>query len=176
MIQEKNTIEREEIKVLIVDDQIDTLRPLEGAVKEVFTRHYQGRFGGYDTARGYNDAQKAVEENGYDFVLLDHRMPKEAMKLPETLEKGGSLNDLTDEEAEAYFLEEDRIASQIKGIGYNLIPEIKARNDRTIVIGTSSADNLTEFPKPDYAINKIGLENAIDGLERIVKKLKGGNE
>ena len=158
--------------VLIVDDQIDTLRTLEKAARDVFPKYYPN-FKNQEIARAYNDAEDAISKKDYDFVLLDHRMPREPMKWPDMLEKGGSLGDLNEEELEKYFQEESRVSSSIEDIGYKLIPEIKGNNYETTVIGTSSAKNMSpDVPSPDYSINKIGFNNAVEGLEKILTKLR----
>ncbi len=166
--QEQNETEEERLRILIVEDQLDTLRSLERAASVVFPAHYQTKFRGYDVARSFNNAQNAITNQNYDFVLLDHRMPENPMTEPEIIRNGGSLSDLTGEQQIAYMNEEDRVSRLCEGIGYTLIPKIRQRNPRTVIIGTSSMNReLESMPKPNYQIRKFPGQ-AEEDLEKVL--------
>ena len=162
-------------RILIVEDQLDTLRSLENAVRTVFPKYHLS-FQAYEVARCYQEAQSAVQNNVYDFVLLDHRMPELPFPEPDVIRKGGSLSDLTKEEQAKYFKQEDENSRNSKGIGYNLINLIKQKNPETRVIGTSSmAREITRFPQPDYSMRKFPGQ-AEEDLERILVEETGGRK
>jgi len=117
-------------KLLIVEDQSGPREALEYAVKKVCPDVR------YDTARCYEDAQKMIQ-NGYDVVILDHRMPLT------------NVGDLEDTDFQAF-------SDSLRNVGYSLIPQIKSHNAQTVVIGTSSLSpsELRSQTAPDYVISK----------------------
>jgi len=154
-------------RILIVEDQLDTLRSLETAVRTVFPK-YHPSFQAYEVARCYQEAQSAVQNKVYDFILLDHRMPEFPFPEPEVIRNGGSLSDLTKEEQAKYFQQEDENSRNSKGVGYNLINIIRKTNSETVVIGTSSmAKEITRFSQPDYSMRKFPGQ-AEEDLEKIL--------
>lgn len=168
METEKQTQDEREIpRVLIVEDQLDTLRSLENAVRNIFPKYHLG-FQCYEIARCYQEAESAIQNNSYDFVLLDHRMPKMPFPEPEVIRNGGPISDLTEEEQTRYFQQEDENSRNSEGIGYILIPEIKKRNPGTVIIGTSSMSReLESRPRPDYQIRKFSGQ-ADEDLEKVL--------
>jgi len=164
-------------RILIVEDQLDTLRSLENAVRTVLPK-YLPSFQRYEVARCYQEAQNAVQNNVYDLILLDHRMPELPFVEPEVIRNGGSISDLTEEEQDKYFQQEEENSRNSKGIGYTLISQIRQRNPQTIVIGTSSMSReLASMPRPDYQSRKFPGQ-AEEDLEKILQEisLKGGLE
>jgi len=139
-------------KILIVEDQKWPLRALNDAVNAVAPRHFIDYLG-HDTAKSYNDAQKLISARDYTLVLLDNRLPYE------------NQGNLEDRDMHAF-------SSTLENIGYTLIPKIKERNSKTIVIGTSSMskDELKGFPTPDFTMSKMYGE-AEENLEEILKKV-----
>ena len=133
-------------KLLIVEDQSFPLEALEAAVKSV-------GFGQYDVARCYADAERRIQHDKYDLVLLDHRMPREIV--------------CTEED------DFDRFSASLENIGYGLIPSIKQRNPSAVVVGTSSLKphETYGFPQPDYTISKRFSQVGKD-LEAVLAKIK----
>lgn len=96
----------------------------------------------YDIAQSFTAAKQAIEEEYYDIIILDHRIP---------MENTGNLEN------------EDMSSSSalLKEIGYSLITQIKEKCPETIVIGTSSLKSkaLSSFPKPDHTMSKTWDES-----------------
>jgi CheY-like chemotaxis protein len=140
--------------VLIVEDQA----PLEGlveAVEEVMPRHYNGfSKQDYAIAECYNEANIALSSRIYDIVLLDHRMPYE-------------------NQCELLRRDFSAFCDTLEDVGYYLIPQIKLRNPKAIVIGTSSLsrDELKRFSAPDFRLEKVSM-NVIEDLDKIVREIK----
>ncbi len=151
-------------KILIVEDQY---WPLEILKKNVFKllfgpakvcstpRAFHSKHT-LDTAKSYAEARDLIKKQRYDLVLLDHRMPLTNPGFRD-IDNPRPFSDLLDQ-------------AQKKGIGgYALIPLIKKRNPRAIIIGTSSLTHeITRFPPPDYTIDK---NEAAAGLEAIFGKI-----
>jgi CheY-like chemotaxis protein len=148
-------------KILVVEDQSGPRMALQCAIKQVVPGHWPG----FDEKRDvdykacYVDAQDAVNQGSYNLILLDHRMPYE------------NVGDLERTDF-------DRFCKTLGNMGYGLIPEIRARSPRTIIIGTSSlsSDELREFQKPDFTMRKM-YDKSDEDLERILRQiesLKGG--
>ena len=96
------------MKILIVEDQRYPLEALEEAVIKV-APEYIPEFDpeeDYVVAKSFNTARDLIEENEYDLVLLDHRMP---------LTDQGDL-----EETDL-----SRYSGTLHEIGYSLIEKIK---------------------------------------------------
>ena len=143
-------------KTLIVEDQRFTLEALEYAVNTVFPKYVPNfEKGNYDVARSFRDAQANILEEGYEIVLLDHRMP---------FEDQGDL-EKTDF---------DSFSASLQNIGYSLVPIIKNRNYRTLVVGTSSLsdEELNGFGRPDFSIRK-GYDESVEDLEKMFKEILG---
>lgn len=118
-------------RILIVEDQDMTLEILEVAVKAVF-----GKAVPYDVARSKNEAAALLEQHAYDLVLIDHRIPYD------------HIAGLERKNIRAY-------SETLHNMGYNLIPMITGKNNKTVVIGTSSLkDELKGVPKPHHTIRK----------------------
>ena len=126
-------------KILIVEDQSGPLEALESAVKRVAPKYFPELH--CDTARCYEDAQRMIQDSydqdSYDIVLLDHRMPIK------------NTGDLEDTDFQAF-------SNSLRNAGYSLIDEIKRHNSRTVVIGTSSLpqSELGRQSSPDYTMSK----------------------
>jgi CheY-like chemotaxis protein len=147
-----------QIKILLVEDQKYPLEALEYAVRKVAPNHYDGfAKSDYDVAKCFNKARELLESTEYGLVLLDNRMPYE------------DQGDLEDKDMR-------RFSESLHNLGYTLIPEIKRKNPKTIVIGTSSLskDELRGLPSPDFTMSKMWGEAQRD-LEEILEKMKGGN-
>lgn len=132
------------MRLLIVEDQKYPLMALKGAVRSVAPDCE------LDVSKCYSDVEAKIGSNSYDVILLDHRMPR---------------NDVGDLESRDMI----KFSSLLENIGYTLIPQIKARNQSTLVIGTSSlsVDELKGLPVPDYIIGK-GSEELNKDLEKIL--------
>lgn len=144
------------MKLLIVEDQELPREALEYAINTVMLKFYEGfSKGDYDCARWYTEAEKLIAERTYDLVLLDHKMPYENPGCKDTEDIKKFSNTLQD-------------------IGYALIRKIKAKNPKTIVIGTSSLSEreLSGSIKPDFTMRKDFIRTESD-LERIVAQMKG---
>lgn len=152
------------MKILVIEDQIDCLKSLNfmiqialfGREKSTINKEYAENElvdAGIAVARCYNDAKKYIEENEYDVIFLDHRMPCENMCHLEYTEK------------------EDQISDAMKNIGYSLITLIKKNNHSCVVIGTSSMKNIDLGSEctPDYILNKISWDPS--GLKEIFEKI-----
>lgn len=157
-------------KILIVEDQTDTLRMLESAVKEIFPKHYSD-FKGYDILRDYDSAKEILSKMKYDFVMLDHRIPRiySPSEIILQFERGekvdfGKLSE-----------EENKMSERMENIGYSLISEIKKYSADTIIIGTSSMKNeLGNFQKPDFILSKLNAANDLEKILTNINILKGG--
>lgn len=146
-------------RILIVEDQRLALELLESAVNRVLPKFYPDfQKGNYDVARFYEDALDKISNNSYGVVLLDHSMPK------------NDVGNLEDTDFDSY-------SDCLEDIGYSLIPEIRKSNPSAIIVGTSSKSEgeRGHFKKPDYQISKMWGE-VDEGLEKILKQMKGGNE
>ena len=132
------------MKVLIVEDQKYPLESLEWAVKKFFAS--------YSIAKSYNQASELIERDEFDVVFLDNRMP---------LEDQGDLEER----------DMRKFSESLENIGYTLIPMIKSRNPKVIVIGTSSMskNELNGMPFPDYKMSKMWGDAERD-LEAILRK------
>lgn len=177
-------------RVLIVEDQAGPLGLLENAVREIFPKYFLNfraedtpmlfkNYGlrqtqltclaskDYDIARSYNSTKELIGEKNYNLVLLDHRIPIDDLDEPEC--RGFSKEEMQkfNEAMEIY-------SDSLRNIGYSLIPEIRARNPNSIIVGTSSLKReLSDFPHPDFNLSKL---DAGRDLEKIVQDivLKGG--
>ncbi|KYK25304.1 hypothetical protein AYK26_02385 [Euryarchaeota archaeon SM23-78] len=137
------------MKILIVEDQKFPLESLESAVESVMPK------ADYDIAKWYKQAEELIETKKYDLVILDHRMP---------YEDPGCTED-TDEE---------KFFASLREIGYTLIPVIKKKDPKTIVIGTSSLEKslLEKYkPGPDYQISKMYGEAETE-LKRVMEEIQ----
>jgi len=153
-------------KILVVEDQSGPLENISLAIREaIFKENLEKRFTdtpeedlkerGVDVARCYDEALEAVGDKEYDLVFLDHRLPYENQ---------------TELEASDF----DEFCKCLDNIGYGLIPTIKDRSKKTVVIGTSSCDayELRRFGQPDYVLKKIDwdisekLEGILEDIER----------
>ena len=137
------------MKALIVEDSKYTLMALEEAVKKVFPKHFASYT--LDVAKCYNEAEQMTEKP-YDFVLLDNSMPRE------------NTGDLEKTDF-------DKFSELQEEIGYTLIPKIKNKNPKCIVVGTSNMhqDDLRRFQKPDFTLRKL-FNYAEEDLEKILRE------
>jgi CheY-like chemotaxis protein len=145
-------------KILIIEDQSATLEALENAVNTVipkFKPDYQIRQ--YDVARCYNDAESKINQNQYDLILLDHRLPMNDM---------GNLEDT----------DFDAFCDSLENLGYRLILKIKEKSPDCVVIGTSSLSKgeLRGMLSPDFKMSKMWGDAEAD-LENILRQVKGGD-
>ncbi|MBW3012836.1 hypothetical protein KY340_01405 [Candidatus Woesearchaeota archaeon] len=136
-------------RVLIVEDDIDSLELTadvllyeiqnepRAVIKKIDDPAKELRQKGFDVAQTYSEAEQYIQANDYDYILLDHKMPRA---------KG----------------------EPVESIGYTLIPVIRKKNPRTIIIGTSSVPDclLAGLDLPDRHINKITME-----LETILREI-----
>ncbi len=144
------------MKLLIVEDQELPREALEYAVNNVMPKFYDGFSKcDYDSAHWYTEAEKLITEKTYDLILLDHLMPYENPGCKDTEDMRKFTNALQD-------------------IGYNLIRKIKAKNPKTIVIGTSSLSEreLSGSTKPEFTMRKDFIHTEND-LEQILAQMKG---
>ncbi len=144
------------MKVLIVEDQSGPLWNLQRAVNEVVPRFYSDfEKDGADVAQSYWGARNFLDGTPYNIILLDHRIPYD------------DLGDLEDRDFHEF-------CQRLENIGYSLIPRIRGRCGSTTIIGTSSlsAEELHEFPKPDFTVKKID-ENLPEQLSKILLELGG---
>lgn len=142
-------------KILIVEDQRYPLQALKYAVSKMMPRYYEEfTKADYEVAKCYSSAKEKISSNKYWTVLLDNRMPY--------LDQGN----LEDRDME-------RFSASLEEIGYNLIPLIKSRNPKTIVIGTSSLSqrDLRGSPTPDFTMSKMWGDAEKD-LDRILKNIQ----
>lgn len=159
-IQEISKVAQDNLRILIVEDQIDCLRNIEAAVRESFGNQYGERFQGFDVARAYNPALELIESTAYNYILLDHNLPENPMKEPKIIREGGSIYDLSDKEAHKFMEREWNFSKKfVKGMGYNLIPIIRQRSQDSLIIGTSSIGEHEKYrlPSPDFSLKKIGI-------------------
>jgi CheY-like chemotaxis protein len=146
-------------KILIVEDQRNCVEALEYAVNSVSPGFFPDfQKGDFDIARCYQEAEEKIQGNAYGVVLLDNRMPYE-------------------NQVELEKKDFDGFCATLENIGYSLIPKIKERNPKTVVIGTSSlsGEELGRFPEPDFSMRKRFEESKTD-LEGIFRQVNGGNE
>jgi CheY-like chemotaxis protein len=140
------------MKLLIVEDQRNTLEALEFAVNNVIPNYFPDfTKESYEVSRCYLDTQNRILENDYEVILLDNRMPYE-------------------DQTELEISDFSRFSATLENIGYNLIPVIKEKNPSTLVIGTSSLSKkeLKDMPSPDFTMRKDWCDSPED-LERIFK-------
>jgi len=162
----QNETEKTQGKILVVEDQSATLEELSLAIREAMLGEViESRFSdcpeqelgerGIVVARDYNHAQEAIENDSYDFVFLDHRIPREY-----------------DPEIEG---DKDILvySETLEDIGYSLIPRIRGKNGQTTIIGTSSCSQqkLMRFEKPDFRLEKA-WGNATKDLKGILNRIK----
>tara|TARA_Y100000310_G_scaffold319609_1_gene375071 strand:+ start:377 stop:802 length:426 start_codon:yes stop_codon:yes gene_type:complete len=122
------------MKILIVEDQHYPFELLSMVVKTLAENLFSSF--SIDVARYFNDAKQKIERNEYNIILLDHRMPRT------------DVGNLEDEDFQ-------RFSNSLQNIGYSLIPLIREKNPKCVIIGTSSLrSELESFPNPDHKIDK----------------------
>ena len=134
---------KRELKVLIVEDDGESLEALEDVVSKTMPNS------NYDVVRSYEDARALISNTKYDLVLLDNRLPWEF------------------KHGHPYYHPQGR-----RSDGYELIPLIKEQNPSTVIVGTSSCDEyeLQFYEDPDFAIKKYESKAAESGLEKVLKQ------
>ncbi|MFA6461082.1 MAG: hypothetical protein WCV90_02355 [Candidatus Woesearchaeota archaeon] len=137
-------------KILIVEDQIAPLETLEYALQKVAPKYFTDY--SVEVARCYEEAQRMIPL-GYDFVLLDHRMPL------------APVGDLEDTDL-------DRFCKSLKEVGYSLIDQIKGYDPKMVIIGTSSLSptEIKVQSTPDYIMSKMWGKAETD-LDRILSEV-----
>jgi CheY-like chemotaxis protein len=129
-------VKRCSMEILIVEDQQYPLDALTEAAKAVLEKkRLRTATGSIDTAPCYKAADERIRSKQYDLVMLDHRMPYE------------DQGDLEMRNLQAY-------SSKLLEIGYDLIPLIREKSPRAIIIGTSSLEHIRSDAKPDYTMRK----------------------
>ncbi len=143
-------------KILLVEDQKYPLEALEHALRTVTPRYFP-QFS-HAVAKCYDEAEEQIEQDIFDIVLLDHRMPRR------------NQGDLEERDMKAF-------GETCEGIGYSLIEPIRRRSPRTVVIGTSSmsGDELRGQPSPDYTMSKMwgSAERDLDKIFTELSKKSG---
>src|SRR3989338_5071210 len=104
------------MRILILEDQKYPLEILQLAINSAFPLFYEDAKIESNIARSYNQAEKMIKEGGFDFALIDHRVP---------LNNVGNLE------------EEDmrQFSASLREIGYGLIESVKTHNPGITVIG-----------------------------------------
>jgi len=146
-------------RVLVVEDQKYPLEAIQGAVNRVFPQNYSGfAKNGFDSAKFYDGAKHLVDGSSYDFVFLDHRMPRT------------DVGDLEETDMDAF-------SGSLEGIGYGLISAIRGKNPNAVVIGTSSMDDgeLRRYGTLDFKLDKSS-SGIFDDLRAILAKVRGGSK
>lgn len=137
-------------KILVVEDQEATLEALINAVTSVMVEFFPKN--SISIAKWYGMAKELIEEESYDLVLLDHRMPYDN---PGCTDRDSSFS------------------RKCQDVGYRLIPLIREKNPNALIIGTSSLDRdeLEDYSSPDYHISKMWGE-ASKELQAILERIK----
>ena len=132
--------------ILIIEDQECPLEALTVAVERILPSST------YDVARDLNSANLKINGTQYGLIFLDHRMPYEHDEALEKNELGAYSKTLVNQ-------------------GYGLIPLIREKSPRAIIVGTSSLDasELQSYEKPDFTMSKMWGEAGKE-LEEIVKQ------
>ncbi len=144
------------MEILIVEDQKYPIEALEFAVNSVMSKFDSDYVkGSYDKVKCYNDARSQIGKKDYGLILLDNRMPYE------------DQGDLEDRDMHAF-------SDTLQNIGYSLIPIIKGKSPKIVVIGTSSLSKgeLKGLPTPDFTMRKM-WDEAEEDLERILNQVIG---
>lgn len=148
-------------KILVVEDQENSRMALQSAISRVVPRYWQGFDRKKDVAyaASYESAQRALTQDSYTLVLLDHRMP---------------LQDVGDLERRDF----DAFSDCLQNVGYSLIPQIRESSPEAIIVGTSSlsSSETSGFPQPDFKMRKMydDAEVDLDAILKRVVEMKGG--
>lgn len=134
-------------RILVVEDQESTLESLFDALRITMPEFFPKNVISF--AKWYEVAEEMIAEESYDLVLLDHRMPYSDPKCTDR---------------------DDSFSRKCRNIGYNLIPAIREKNPKALIIGTSSLDKdeLDEFPVPDCKMSKM-YRDAANDLRQILE-------
>lgn len=99
-------------------------------------------------------AEELISEESYDLILLDHRMPYTD---PKCTDRDKSFSE------------------KCESIGYGLVPVIRKKDPKTLIIGTSSLDkaDLRGYTPPDFHISKMWGEARTQLRAILEEKIKG---
>lgn len=141
---------KKQLRILIVEDQSGPLEALEFAIETVMPKRFPDRKVECDRANCYEKAKKLIDENQYDIIFLDHRMPYF-------------------DQGDAERKDREKFCASLQNLGYGLIKWIREKNPKALIIGTSSLDEyeLRDFEKPPYKTSKMFSE-AGPALEKIL--------
>ena len=144
--------------ILVVEDQSNPREAFEYAfenagdlVPQDTTVLYVNSFAG---------TKAAIEDPNItlDVIFLDHRLPPTD---PGELEE-------TDFNA---------FSASLQNSGYSLIPEIRERHPKAVIVGTSSMrEEISGMPRPDHTLDKNSLwtpDKAFNPLLRVIAQAAG---
>ncbi len=156
--------------ILVIEDQVHPLDSISYAIKKAILKE-EGtlpRIGKYtweeveqelkerniDVARSFREANMRILNSTnnfrpYNLFFLDHVIPRIEIGLE---------------------------GNNIMGIGYTLIPTIRNYQPNATIIGTSSMseNQLREFDKPDFYLDKSSIRTIDTDLSQILLRVEGG--
>jgi len=134
----------ENVRILIIEDQLGPMDVYDINFDMAKLEHPELDNLKIDFATNFLDAKEKIQNEQYDLIFLDHRMPYE------------DLGDLQKIDFSAF-------CHKLKNIGYGLIDEIKHKQNKVLIIGTSSLckEEFDNYTIPDKTIDKDDIVNEI---------------